>query len=298
VSLAAVLALAVAAAPSPGGAPRIAVWGIEAGPDLSPGTVRILGDVVATELSRTGRFQVIGRSDLVALLGYEKQKVALGCTESSCLAEIGGAIGADLVLSGQAGRLGTQFRLSLLVVDARKAAARARVARFTEATEDALAKAVPELVGELVGALGSGAPKDAPVTASALLDHARSLSDQRRHADAAAEYDLYPARFPDGAERCLAMFEAGVEWEAAGKRQLAADRLLAVGSDEGCAAKGPNAAGNALARAGGLYEAIGLAAEARVAFERLLSLKGVSDASVRAKVESARMRLRLEPAAR
>ncbi len=297
-SLAALLALAVAAAPAPAGAPRIAVWGIEPGPDLSAGAAQLLADVVATELSRTGRFQVVGRSDLVALLGYEKQKVVLGCTESSCLAEIGGAIGADLVLSGQAGRLGTQFRLSLLVVDAKKATARARVARFTEASEDALARAVPELVAELVGALGTGAPKDAPVTASALLDHARSLSEQRRHADAAAEYELYPARFPDGAERCLALFRAGVEWESAGKKQLAADRLLAVGTDEACAAKGPNAAGNALARAGGLYEALGLSAEARVAFERLVALKGVSDASVRAKVESARMRLRLEPATR
>ncbi|HEY6006384.1 MAG TPA: hypothetical protein VIV57_26125 [Anaeromyxobacter sp.] len=293
----AALALLLAAAPA-GGAPRIAVWGIEAGPDVSPGAAQILGDVVATELSRAGRFQVIGRSDLGALLGWEKQKAVLGCTESSCLAEIGGAIGADLVLSGQAGRLGTQYRLSLLVVDARKAVARARAARFTEASEDALARLVPELVAEVVGALGTGPARDAPASAPGLLEQASALAAQGRHAEAAAELDLYPSRFPQGAERCLAIFKAGAEWESAGKKHAAADRFVAVGSDEACVAKGPNAAGNALARAGGLYEALGLSKEARLAFEKLVALPGVSDASVRAKVEAARMRLGLDPSPR
>jgi TolB-like protein len=294
----ALVALALLSAAPAAGAPRIAVWGIEAGPDVSPGAAQILGDVVATELSRTGRFQVIGRSDLNALLGYEKQKAVLGCTESGCLAEIGGAIGADLVLSGQAGRLGTQYRLSLLLVDAKKAVARARAARFTEADEDALAKAVPELVGDLVGALGSGPVKDVAASGPGLLDQAGALAGQGKHGEAAAEYDRYPSRFPQGAERCLAMFKAGLEWEAAGKKQTAADRFAAVGSDEACVARGPNAAGSALARAGGLYEALGLTKEARLAFERLVGLPGVSDASVRAKVEAARMRLRLDPTPR
>jgi TolB-like protein len=293
----AVLALLCAAAPA-AGAPRVAVWGIEAGPDVSPGAAQILGDIVATELSRTGRFQVIGRSDLGALLGYEKQKAVLGCTESGCLAEIGGAIGADLVLSGQAGRLGTQYRLSLLAVDARKAVARARAARFTEASEDALARIVPELVAEIVGALGTGPMKDLAATAPGLLEEASALAAQGKHAEAAARYDLYPSRFPQGAERCLSTFKAGAEWESAGKRQAAADRFAAVGSDEACAARGPNAAGSALARAGGLYEALGLSREARLAFEKLVALPGVSDASVRAKVEAARMRLGLDSSPR
>jgi TolB-like protein len=293
----AVLALLAAAAPA-AGAPRIAVWGVESGPDVSPGAAQILGDVVATELARTGRFQVIGRSDLGALLGWEKQKAVLGCTESGCLAEIGGAIGADLVLSGQAGRLGTQYRLSLLVVDARKAVARARAARFTEASEDALARLVPELVAEVVAALGTGPVKDVAASGPALLEQASALAAQGKHAEAAAEYDLYPSRFPQGGERCLAIFKAGVEWESAGKRQAAAERFAAVGADDACASKGPNAAGSALARAGGLYEGLGLSREARLAFERLVALPGVSDASVRAKLEAARMRLGLEPSPR
>src|SRR6266540_7321058 len=94
------LAFALLAAGSPAApSQKVAVWSIQAAQGVSPGSVQILEDVVATELAKTGRFQVIGRADLIAVLGYEKQRQSLGCTESGCLAQIGGAVGADLVLS-------------------------------------------------------------------------------------------------------------------------------------------------------------------------------------------------------
>lgn len=296
---AALLALALLAADARPAAPqKVAVWSIQAAQGVTPGAAQVLEDVVATELARTGRFQVIGRADLAALLGYERQRQVMGCTESACLAEIGGAVGADLVLSGQAGQLGTQHRLSLLLVDARKATAVARAARFTAATEDALAAVVPAVVADLVAAAPAPGARDAPATAAALLGRAGALAKEGRHADAAAEYDRYPGLFPEGKERCLAAFQAGAAWESAGNRRLAAERFLGVGSDAGCQQSGPNAAGSALARAGALYEALGRAAEARDAFRRLVALPGVSDPSLRAKVEAARMRIDVDSAAR
>jgi TolB-like protein len=294
----ALLALALLAAGPAAPVQKVAVWSIQAAQGVSPGAAQILEDVVATELARGGRFQVIGRADLVAVLGYERQRQALGCAESSCLAELGGAVGADLVLSGQAGQLGNQLRLSLILVDARKGVAVARAARFTAPSEDALAAAVPGLVAELAGAAPAPGAKDAPRTAAALLERAADLARAGRHAEAAEEYDRYPAAFPDAPERCLAAFRAAAEWEAAGRRQPAAERFLRVGSDASCQSSGPNAAGAALARAGALYEGLGLAAEARDAFGRLVALPGVSDPSLRAKVEAARLRLGMESAVR
>ena len=294
----ALLALALLAAEPRPAPQKVAVWSIQPAQGISAGAAQVLEDVVATELARTGRFQVIGRADLAALLGYERQRQVLGCVESSCLAEIGGAVGAELVLSGQAGQLGSQYRLSLLLVDARKGVAVARAARFTAATEDALAAAVPEVVADLVGASPRAGARDAPATSSALLDRAAGLARGGRHADAAEEYDWYPALFPGGAERCLAAFKAGAAWEAAGKRQAAAERFLRVGSDGACQASGPNAAGSALARAGSIYEGLGHAAEARQAFRRLIDLPGVSDPSLRAKVEAAKLRMDVDSGAR
>jgi TolB-like protein len=295
----ALLALALLAAdPRAAPSPKVAVWSLQAAQGVSAGAVQILEDVVATELARTGRFQVVGRADLVAVLGYERQRQALGCTESACLAEIGGAVGADLVLSGQAGQLGSQYRLSLLLVDARKGVAVARAARFTAATEDALAAAVPGLVAELVGAAPAPGARDSPATAAGLLDRAASATRAGRHAEAAEDYDRYPVLFPQAPDRCLALFKAAAAWEAAGKRPAAAERYLRVGSDAPCQSSGPNAAGTALAKAGALYEGLGLAAEARDAFARLVALPGVSDPAVRAKVDAARLRLAVESGVR
>ena len=293
----ALLALALLAAePRPAAAQKVAVWTIQPADGISAGAAQVLVDVVATELAKTGRFQVVGRADLTALLGYERQRQVLGCTESGCLAEIGGAVGAELVLSGQAGRIGSQNRLSLLLVDARKAVTVARVARFTAPTEDALSAAVPGLVAELVAALPVAGAPDAPATSAALLQRADALAKAGRQAEAAAELDRYPVLFPEGADRCFAAFKAGVAWEAASRRAVAADRFAAVGADLACQKSGPNAAGNALARAGTLYEGLGMAAQASDTFGRLVALPGVTDPSLRAKVEAARMRLDGGPA--
>jgi TolB-like protein len=297
--IAPLLALALAAADArPAPAQKVAVWSIQAAQGIAPPAMQVLEDVVATELAKTGRFQVIGRGELTAVLSYAQQQRALGCGEAACLSELGTTVGADLVLAGQAGQLGSQYRLSLMLVDARKAVAVARAARFTEPTEDALAAVVPGVVADLVaGAPASGA-RDAAATSASLLERAGALSRQGKHGEAAAEYDRYPAAFPEGKERCLAGYQAGVEWESAGKRPAAAERFLSVGSDAACQKAGPNAAGTALARAGGIYEGLGWADQARDAYRRLVALPGLSDPSVKAKVDLARMRLDAAPAAR
>src|SRR6266568_4738291 len=246
----ALLALALLAAePRPAAAQKVAVWTIQPADGISAGAAQVLVDVVATELAKTGRFQVVGRADLTALL-----------------------------------------------VDARKAVTVARVARFTAPTEDALSAAVPGLVAELVAAVPVAGAPDAPATSAALLQRADALAKAGRQAEAVAELDRYPVLFPEGADRCFAAFKAGVAWEAAGKRAIAADRFAAVGADLACQKSGPNAAGNALARAGTLYEGLGMAAQASDTFGRLVALPGVPDPSLRAKVEAARMRLDGGPA--
>ncbi len=154
------------------------------------------------------------------------------------------------------------------------------------------------VVADLVGSAPAPGAKSAPSTSASLLEHAATLSRSDKHAEAAEEYDRYPALFPQGAERCMALFKAGVEWEVAGKRQVAAERFVRVGSDMACQASGPNAAAAALARAGSLFEGLGRAGDAHDAFQRLVALPGVSDASLLAKIEAAKMRLGADAGAR
>ncbi|MBI3186094.1 MAG: hypothetical protein HYZ28_28490 [Myxococcales bacterium] len=115
-----------------------------------------LAELVLTELAATGRVEALGASDISAILGAERQRALLGCDESSssCLAEIGGALGAPYLVMGSVGRAGARLRvdLKLLQVDGAKVLARqgrvldsegdwyAAVARMTRA----LAAALPE----------------------------------------------------------------------------------------------------------------------------------------------------------
>jgi TolB-like protein len=146
----------VAALPRPAAAaPRVkvAVMDVKSIQGVPEGTAAILSELVATELSRAG-FEVISKSDISAMIGFEKQKQVLGCSDDSrCLAEIGGALGVDFMLSGQVGQIGSQYRIALLLVDARRSRVAARSAQFCERNEDALVRAAQERVAELTGAI-------------------------------------------------------------------------------------------------------------------------------------------------
>jgi hypothetical protein len=123
---------------------------------VSAGTVEILGNVIAADLARQG-FDVISKSDIQAMLGFQKDRQLLGCTEdASCIAEIGGSLGVDYVLTGQVGQIGSQYNVSLLVVDSRKAKVVTRLSSFCEANEDALVKAARAGVGTLTVAIRGG----------------------------------------------------------------------------------------------------------------------------------------------
>ncbi len=152
------VALALAST-SASAAPRakVAVTEIRTVQGVGQGTATILSDIIVSEVSRAG-FDVISQSDIVAMVGFERQKKVLGCSEdSSCLAEIGGALGVDYMLAGQVGQIGTRYRISLLLVDSRKAKVLARAARFCGQDEDALARAAEETVRELLAPV-RGAP--------------------------------------------------------------------------------------------------------------------------------------------
>jgi TolB-like protein len=146
--------LLVSAAPKK---PGLAVMDIRSVQGVPAGTATLITDVVVTEVSGTRRFEVVSSADISSLLGLEKQKQLLQCGEdSSCLAELGGALGVDYLLTGTVGLLGSRLRISMVVQNVKKAKVVARQARFCDANEDALVKATEETVRGLIGELETG----------------------------------------------------------------------------------------------------------------------------------------------
>jgi TolB-like protein len=160
----ALLALASAASAAP--KTKVAVMDVKNVQGVAEGTATILTDIVASEISRYG-IEVVSKADIAAIVGFEKQKALLGCSDdSSCLAEIGGALGVDYMLTGQVGQIGSRYRISLILVDVKKGKVAGRAADFCDKNEDALANAVLTRVREIVGIVQAGGAEKAAAAAA------------------------------------------------------------------------------------------------------------------------------------
>lgn len=114
------------------------------------GLQRLLNELILTEFTRAGLLQVTGGSDLQALISNEEKKALLGCDDATCLAEIGGALGANYLTVASVGRIGDFYLLNMKVIAAGSAEVAARTSKQVEGKENALVTAVREAVAEII----------------------------------------------------------------------------------------------------------------------------------------------------
>jgi hypothetical protein len=121
-------------------------------------TAQLLGDALAGELRRRPGISVLTQADVAALLGIEKTRQMLGCADSGCMAEIGGALGADRVVHGSLGRVGESLVVNLSALDPRRSAAAASVSeRLRGGGDEAFLDVLPAIADTLL-ADGETAP--------------------------------------------------------------------------------------------------------------------------------------------
>src|SRR5438874_13418586 len=97
--------------------PRLAFLDLTPGPSVPKELAAAAGELLVVALSETGKFDVITKTDVKAILGYEAQAQLLGCAEASCMVDLGGALGAAFLVSGSLGKLGGQLQLVLSLID-------------------------------------------------------------------------------------------------------------------------------------------------------------------------------------
>jgi len=126
-------------------------------------TAQLLGDALAGELRRRPGISVLTQGDVSALLGVEKTRQMVGCADSGCMAEIGGALGADRVVHGNLGRVGESLVVNLSALDPRRAAAAASVSeRLRGAGAEAFLDVLPSVADALLAdepPAASGGPR-------------------------------------------------------------------------------------------------------------------------------------------
>lgn len=123
-------------------------------------TVEIVSALIAVEISRVDGIDVITASDVQKMFDLEASKMDLGCDAVSCLTEMGNALGSELVVFGNVGRLGELYVVTLNLFDTRVADSKGRISIQTTKIED-----LPALMSKQLPALFSKVRLDlAPVS--------------------------------------------------------------------------------------------------------------------------------------
>ena len=157
--VACLLAAALAAAP-----PKLAVLQVAAGEGVPQSTAAAITEAVVGEVRRQSHAEVITQREIASILSLENQKAMLGCQTDACMAELGGALGADRLVAGDLARLGESFLLHLRVVDVKKVRVAAQAdRRLRGGTIDDVLDVLPAMVAELF----PGAPPAPPAQAVA-----------------------------------------------------------------------------------------------------------------------------------
>ncbi len=118
-----------------------------------------LTQVVVHELKNFEGISVISRDEIKSMLLHEQSKMLVGCDDASCLAEIGGALGVQYLVSGSAGRMGDTYLLHLKLIDIREARVANRVAEAFQGQESQFIAATRFAARNLVGHRQSGEGK-------------------------------------------------------------------------------------------------------------------------------------------
>lgn len=121
------LTLATLMAVAPPADKRIAVMEMVVEGGADPVIGRQLTNRLAEALAARPKTKVIAPDDVRALLEKEAQRQLLGCSDERCLAEIGGALGADVLVQGRVSKIDNGYAISLALVDATKADSLGRV---------------------------------------------------------------------------------------------------------------------------------------------------------------------------
>ena len=126
---------------------RMAVLDFTLAGSAHPDLARVLADAAAAGAAAAPDLQVLSQGDIAAMLGLERTRQMLGCTEDQgCMAELAGSLDSDRLLAGSLTILERTSLLAVKVLDVKRSRTLARVtATLLDATERELVDAARRL---------------------------------------------------------------------------------------------------------------------------------------------------------
>ncbi|MBX7097366.1 MAG: hypothetical protein K1X89_06625 [Myxococcaceae bacterium] len=113
---------------------RLVFNGLDNKGGLSEEAKNSVSEFVQSEVASMNAYEVIGRTEIAAIIGVDRQRQLLGCSadSSSCMEELGGAINAERMLIGDVSRVDETVLLNLSLIDLTTSKPIARIGRKIE----------------------------------------------------------------------------------------------------------------------------------------------------------------------
>lgn len=184
----ALLAVLAAAVPEPAAAAptasapaitQVVVLAFAVDKSIDPKAGALLDEVFLSELEglKPAAVKLVGSSDVTAVIGLEQQKQLAGCSDASCLIEIGNALGASHVIAPTLGKLGEQYLVGAKLLATRDANVLFRKVLYTEASEQPMLLGVRQIAGELAVSQGWASADRIATTAAPSIGAASQPGD-------------------------------------------------------------------------------------------------------------------------
>lgn len=129
----------------------IVVWRLEAKTGVTEKDIDSISGYITSEVEKYSGMKVVSDADIKTILSGEEKLQQCGADSTSCIAEIGSALGVPEAVSGDLGKMGDYWILNLRRINVRSATVISRVGRQIKGDVNALIEAVPGAVAELFG---------------------------------------------------------------------------------------------------------------------------------------------------
>jgi len=147
---------------------KIAVLAINAPEQMDKHTVKLLDELLLTAIQEAGELEVFGAADIASMISLEEERVKMtGCADDSCLAEIGGALGVNLLVASSVGQIGKKHLINIKLLDVSSAKVLHRATEVVEGDQDTLIGAIQAGARKLMAGAGYGSAGAQPADAGA-----------------------------------------------------------------------------------------------------------------------------------
>jgi TolB-like protein len=138
--------------PKPAAKPTLLVFDLSAEQGIEKSVTNLLTELVIDKVAKLDRYTVAGQKDLAKMVFWEQNKQLQGCSDTSCLVQIAGAMGAAFYIEGSVGAVGSQYIITLKLIDAQTVTIRSRSTMRVKKDDDVMVDTVVRMVGEIFAA--------------------------------------------------------------------------------------------------------------------------------------------------